>query len=133
MNACFLAAGCLATGATFVHAVLGELWILRKLDPAKLAPTASGDGAVTKTYLRGIWHLVTVNLAVSAAVLLRAALAGPDGGAAAALVPVVALLFTGYTAVVVGLLARTPILFLRIPQSIAIAAIAALTWLGLFR
>jgi len=128
MNAEVATAATLAALATLAHGILGELWILKPLGP--LHATPFGDGAVTKGLVRGCWHFVTADFAVSAAFLVRLALS-PLDERRRALLELLAVSWTAYLAiyvVMVFVVVRDPRLVLRVPQGFVFAAVAALAW-----
>lgn len=114
--------GVLATVATLVHAILGERFILCRLRNEGLPASKIADPDLARCYLRVVWHMVTLDFALSAALLFVA----PEFGR------VVALHFAGSLAVALTVVigSRRFDAFWRVPQIYLLLAIAATAWFG---
>lgn len=123
--------GGLAAVDLLVHGILGERFLVSRLRDEGLPSTPAGDPGLIRPYLRVIWHLVTVDLAVSAAILFACAHFG-SGPTTTLFARVVAAKFTGYA--VVGVLVacrhRRFDAFRKIPQLYLLIAIAVTAALG---
>ena len=132
MNAPLIAAGSVAIVAAAIHGAAGEVLVVRKLSPARLAPSPFGGPVLTKAMIHASWHLTTIAfLVVGAALLISGSLL--DGDAAQAIGLAGACAFTGFAAVVVGMGAaymRSPRYLLRHPGPAVLTATAALAWWG---
>ena len=129
MNLLLGGAASLAAIGVFWHGVGGEVGIVRRLDPETLAPSFFGDGDITKRFLRACWHLFTVVLVASSAVLFWLAQA-PPGPATIAVSRLVAAEFAGFLVVYLVVAVGRPVLFVRAPQWLFFSAVAALAWMG---
>ncbi|MCM1972116.1 hypothetical protein [Streptomyces sp. G1] len=124
MNGWLLAAGITASGVAAVHLVGGHRDVVRPL-------LACGLADEPKRVLHAVWHMVSVDLALSAAFLIHLALT--DGTPATGLTAwFVAAHFVAYSAVflVVTLSVGWPKPLLRLPQWILLLPVAALTAAG---
>ena len=129
MNGLLTSAAVLAAIGVVWHGVGGEIGIVRRLDPATLAPSFFGDGDITKRFLRACWHLLTVVFAATSLGLGWLAQA-PAGPGTVAVTRLVAMEFLGFIVVYVAVAAARPALFVRAPQWAFFAAVAALAWIG---
>jgi hypothetical protein len=132
VNVQLLAAGFLAVLAAAIHGGAGELLVVRRLSPERLAPSAFGGPRMTWAMIHVTWHVTTIAfLAVGIALLLSGSVL--EGDAARAVGLVAAGTSTGFAAVALGLGAtdtRTPRSLLRHPGPIALAVVAGLAWWG---
>lgn len=124
MNGWLLTAGITAFGVAAVHIVAGHRDVVRPLLSCGLADEP-------RRVLHAVWHMVTVDLVLSAATLVYLALA--DGTAGADLVAwFVAAHFLGYATafLVITLSVGWPKPLLRLPQWILLLPVALLTVAG---
>ncbi|MCP3758134.1 hypothetical protein [Streptomyces sp. TBY4] len=124
MNGWLLAAGITASGVAATHLIGGHRDVVRPL-------LSSGLAEEPKRVLHAVWHMVTVDLALSAAVLLHLALA--DGTSGTGLMAwFVAAHFVAYSIafLVITLSVGWPKPLLRLPQWILLLPVAALTAAG---
>ncbi|AVZ73592.1 hypothetical protein SLUN_16845 [Streptomyces lunaelactis] len=124
MNGWLLAAGITAFGVAAVHIVAGHRDVVRPLLSCGLADEP-------KRVMHAVWHMVTVDLVLSAAGLVY--LAQADGTAGADLVAwFVAAHFFAYAAafLAVSLSVDWPKPLLRLPQWILLLPVALLTAVG---
>ncbi|MFD3538679.1 hypothetical protein ACFWUQ_04170 [Streptomyces sp. NPDC058662] len=124
MNSWLLAAGITASGVAAVHAVAGGRDVVRPLLSCGLADEP-------KRVLHAVWHMVTVDLVLSAVALVYLALA--NGAAGTDLVAwFVAAHFLAYAAafLVITLSVGWSKPLLRLPQWILLLPVALLTAAG---
>ncbi|MGW6861725.1 hypothetical protein [Streptomyces xanthophaeus] len=124
MNGWFLAAGITASGVAVTHIVAGHRDVVRPLLHCGLADEP-------KRVLHAVWHMVSIDLVLSAAALVH--LARADGTSATGpLAWFVAAHFLAYAAafLVVTLSVGWPKPLLRLPQWILLLPVAALTGAG---
>ncbi|MEV6393460.1 hypothetical protein AB0M39_01510 [Streptomyces sp. NPDC051907] len=124
MNGWLLAGGITAFGVSAVHIVAGRRDVVRPLLSCGLADEP-------KRVFHAVWHMVTVDLVLSAAALLYLALA-EDTSATSLVAWFVAAHFVAYTVVflVVTLSVGWPKPLLRLPQWILLLPVAVLTAAG---
>lgn len=124
MNGWLLSAGITAAGVAVVHLIGGHRDVVRPL-------LSCGLSDEPKRVLHAVWHMVTVDLVLSAAALVHLALA-EDTSATGPMAWFVAAHFAAYAAVflVVTLSAGWPKPLLRLPQWILLLPVAALTAAG---
>lgn len=124
MNGWLLAAGITASGVAAVHIVGGHRDVVRPLLSCGLADEP-------KRVLHAVWHMVSVDLVLSAAALLYLALAD-DTSATGPMAWFVAAHFVAYAGVflIVTLSVDWPKPLLRLPQWILLLPIAVLTVAG---
>ena len=132
MNVPLIVAGAIGVLAAGVHGVAGEILVVRKLSLERLAGSPFGSARMTKAMIHVTWHITTVAfLVVGCALVVSGAVL--DGDSARAVAIVAAAAFTGFAAVALGVglaYMRTPRSLLSHPGPIALAATAALAWLG---
>ncbi|MGW7110322.1 hypothetical protein ACWGHU_29685 [Streptomyces xanthophaeus] len=124
MNGWFLAAGITASGVAVTHIVAGHRDVVRPLLSCGLADEP-------KRVLHAVWHMVSIDLVLSAAALVH--LARADGTSATGpLAWFVAAHFLAYAAafLVITLSVGWPKPLLRLPQWILLLPVAALTGAG---
>ncbi|MCP3820550.1 hypothetical protein NLX86_21365 [Streptomyces sp. A3M-1-3] len=124
MNGWLLAAGITALGVAAAHIVGGHRDVVRPL-------LSSGLADEPKRVLHAVWHMVSVDLVLSAVALVYLSLA--DGTSGTALVAwFVAAHFIAYAAafLVITLSVGWPKPLLRLPQWILLLPVAALTAAG---
>ena len=124
MSGVLLAAAVLAALTAAIHSFVGGRDVVRPLLASSLAEEP-------RRTLYGCWHIVTVLLVASAAVLFYLAFA--DSGASRdSLARFIALihLASGCVFVAVALSARGPRRLLRFPQWALLLPIGALAWAG---
>ncbi|WP_431771809.1 hypothetical protein [Streptomyces cucumeris] len=124
MNGWLLAAGITAFGVAAAHIVGGHRDVVRPLLSCGLADEP-------KRVLHAVWHMVTVDLVLSAAALVYLALAD-DTSATGLMAWFVAVHFVAYTVafLVVTLSVGWPKPLLRLPQWILLLPVAVLTAAG---
>ncbi|MFJ6935820.1 hypothetical protein [Streptomyces sp. NPDC101132] len=124
MNGWLLAAGITAFGVAAVHIVAGHRDVVRPL-------LSCGLAAEPRRVMHAVWHMVSVDLVLSAAALVWLALAG-DASATGLMAWFVAAHFAAYTVafLVVTLSAGWSKPLLRLPQWILLLPIAVLTAAG---
>ena len=132
MSAPLLAAGCLSFLAAAVHGRAGEILVVRKLSPDRLAGSPFGGPRMTKAMIHVSWHMTTLAFATAGCALL---LSGSvlDGDAARALGLLGAAAITGLAllAVVIGAAyMRSPRTLFRHPAPALLTLTAALAWWG---
>lgn len=125
MNGWFLAAGITAFGVAAVHLVAGHRDVVRPLLTCALADEP-------KRVLHVVWHMVSVDLTLSAVVLVSLALAD-DTSATGLVAWFVAAHFVAYAVafLVVTLSVGWPKPLLRLPQWILLLPVAVLTVAGI--
>ncbi|MGW4757980.1 hypothetical protein [Streptomyces chartreusis] len=125
MNGWFLAAGITAFGVAAVHLVAGHRDVVRPLLACAFADEP-------KRVLHAVWHMVSVDLTLSAAVLVCLALAD-DTSATGLVAWFVAAHFVAYAVafLVVTLSVGWPKPLLRLPQWILLLPVAVLTVAGI--
>jgi hypothetical protein len=132
VNVPLIVAGCLAILGAALHGVGGEVLVARKLSPAMLPPSRLGGPRMTMAMIHTTWHMTTIAyLAVGSALLLSGSVL--DGDAARGISLLAAGASTGFAALAVGLgvaYAQSPRSLFRHPGPLALAAVAALAWLG---
>jgi hypothetical protein len=131
VNVPLIVAGSLAILGAAVHAVGGEVLLVRKLSLDALPSSRLGGPRMTKTMIHVTWHMTTIAfLTVGSALLLSGAVL--DGDAARALALVAAGTSTGFAALAVGLggAGLSPRSLFRHPGPLALTATAALAWWG---
>lgn len=124
MNGWLLAAGITAFGVSAVHIVAGHRDVVRPLLSCGIADEPKG-------VMHAVWHMVTVDLVLSAAALVYLALA--DGTPGTGLVAwFVAAHFFAYAAAFlsVSLSVDWPKPLLRLPQWLLLLPVALLTAAG---
>ncbi|MFJ3921690.1 hypothetical protein [Streptomyces sp. NPDC090022] len=124
MNGWFLAAGLTASGVAAVHIAAGHRDVVRPLLSCGLADEP-------RRVLHVVWHMVSVDLVLSAAALLYLAPAD-DTSATGPVAWFVAAHFVAYTAafLVVTLSVGWPRPLLRLPQWMLLLPVAVLTVAG---
>ncbi|MFF0204556.1 hypothetical protein [Streptomyces sp. NPDC005017] len=124
MNGWLLAAGITASGVAAVHMAAGHRDVVRPLLSCALADEP-------RRVLHAVWHMVTVDLVLSAAALVYLALSH-DTSATAPMAWFVAAHFAAYTVafLVVTLSVGWPKPLLRLPQWILLLPVAVLTAAG---
>ncbi|MEU2119347.1 hypothetical protein ABZ567_27715 [Streptomyces sp. NPDC016459] len=124
MNGWLLAAGVTALGVAAAHIVGGHRDVVRPLLSCGLADEP-------KRVLHAVWHMVSVDLVLSAAALVYLALAD-DTSATAPMAWFVAAHFVAYAGafLVVTLSVGWPKPLLRLPQWILLLPVAILTVAG---
>ncbi|USQ85433.1 hypothetical protein NFX46_17585 [Streptomyces phaeoluteigriseus] len=124
MNGWLLAAGITASGVAAAHIVGGHRDVVRPLLSCGLADEP-------KRVLHAVWHMVSVDLVLSAAALVYLALAD-DTSATGPMAWFVAAHFVAYAAafLVVTLSVGWPRPLLRLPQWILLLPVAVLTAAG---
>ncbi|MFD3934963.1 hypothetical protein ACFWSF_39400 [Streptomyces sp. NPDC058611] len=124
MNGWLLAAGITASGVAAAHIVGGHRDVVRPLLSCGLADEP-------KRVLHAVWHMVSIDLVLSAAVLVHLALADTTS-ATGPLAWFVAAHFLAYTAafLVVTLSVGWPKPLLRLPQWFLLLPVAALAAAG---
>lgn len=124
MNGWLLAAGITASGVAAAHIVGGHRDVVRPLLSCGLADEP-------RRVLHAVWHMVSIDLVLSAAVLVHLALADA-APATGPLAWFVAAHFLAYTAafLVVTLSVGWPKPLLRLPQWFLLLPVAALTAAG---
>ncbi|MFI8104773.1 hypothetical protein [Streptomyces sp. NPDC086023] len=124
MNGWLLAAGITAFGVAAVHIVAGHRDVVRPLLSCGLADEP-------RRVMHAVWHMVSVDLVLSAAALVWLALAG-DTSATGLMAWFVAAHFAAYAVafLVVTLSAGWSKPLLRLPQWILLLPIAVLTAAG---
>ncbi|MFD3802961.1 hypothetical protein ACFWTC_04860 [Streptomyces sp. NPDC058619] len=124
MNGWLLAAGITASGVAAAHIVGGHRDVVRPLLSCGLADEP-------KRVLHAVWHMVSIDLVLSAAVLVHLALADATS-ATGPLAWFVAAHFLAYTAafLVVTLSVGWPKPLLRLPQWFLLLPVAALAAAG---
>jgi hypothetical protein len=128
VNVPLLIAGSLALLGAAVHGVGGEVLVVRRLSPEVLPSSPFGSPVMTKTIIRGTWHMTTITfLTVGSALVLSGSVLHGDTPRGMALVAAGAS--TGFAAVaLVGALARAPRSLFRHPAPILLSAVAVLAW-----
>ena len=132
MNIPLVLAGALGVLAAAVHGAGGELLVVRRLSPKRLAPSRFGGPRMTKAMIHVSWHITTFAFLVAGAALIVAGSA-LDGDVERAVAVLAAAAFTGFAAIVVGLggaYMRSPRSLLSHPGPAALTATAALAWWG---
>ncbi|WCD89835.1 hypothetical protein KPP03845_106259 [Streptomyces xanthophaeus] len=124
MNGWFLAAGITASGVAVTHIIAGHRDVVRPLLSCGLADEP-------KRVLHAVWHMVSIDLVLSAAALIHLARAHATS-ATGPLVWFVAAHFLAYAAafLVVTLSVGWPKPLLRLPQWILLLPVAVLTGAG---
>ncbi|MCY0931268.1 hypothetical protein OTB20_34815 [Streptomyces sp. H27-H1] len=124
MNGWLLAAGVTAAGVAGVHLVAGHR------DPVRPLLT-SGLADVPKRTLHAVWHLVSADLALAAAVLIYLAVE-PQSSGTDLVALFVAVHFIAYSAVflVITVSAGWSKPLLRLPQWMLLLPVAIMSWLG---
>ncbi|MFD3326782.1 hypothetical protein [Streptomyces sp. NPDC058701] len=124
MNGWLLAAGITASGVAAAHIAGGHRDVVRPL-------LACGLSDEPKRVLHAVWHMVSIDLVLSAAALVHLALAGATS-ATGPLAWFVAAHFLAYTVafLVVTLSVGWPKPLLRLPQWFLLLPVAALTAAG---
>ncbi|MEV4166794.1 hypothetical protein [Nonomuraea dietziae] len=124
MNGWLLAAGITAFGVAAVHIVGGHRDVVLPLLSCELADEP-------KRVLHAVWHMVSVDLVLSAAALVYLALAD-DRSATGLMAWFVAVHFVAYAVafLVVTLSVGWPKPLLRLPQWILLLPVAVLTVVG---
>lgn len=129
MNWLWIVAGSIATVGGFAHMLLGERWVLSRVDGSTLETSPAGDDDTLKRYVRWFWHVGTAVFLLTAATALLIGLSDaiPHESALATLLAIQgAAMVTAYAVVAVP----RPRIFLRIPQGTAVAIVSVLLWLG---
>lgn len=124
MNGWLLAAGITALGVAAVHIVAGHRDVVRPL-------LSCGLGDEPKRVLHAVWHMVSIDLALSGLALLHLSLTDSTSGTG--MVPwFVAAHFIAYAAafLIVTLSVGWPRPLLRLPQWILLLPVAALAAAG---
>ena len=131
MNVPLFLAGLLALLAAAIHGAAGERLVLRRLWQERLPSTRFGGAAMTKSMVHVTWHITTFAFLATGVGMLLSAWA-LEGEAAEALAWFTAAAFTGYAAIAVGLgsAKHPPRALAQHPGPAALAATAALAWLG---
>lgn len=133
MNTPLLVAGSVALIGAAVHAVGGEVLVVRRLSPEVLPSSRFGGPKTTKTMIRVSWHVATIAFLIVGAVLI---LAGSvlHGDTARTIGLVGASASTAFAALLVGTAcAHGPRALLRHPGPAVLTAVAALAWWGIAR
>ena len=130
MNWYWTIAGTLAVFGGLAHLILGESWIILRLDPAKLNPSPPMQGDTAKRYLRWFWHVGTVNIFGAAAVGLIIGLSDGLIPAERVIANLIAALFFGMFLAFCVVAIPSPKHFVRIPQGPAMLIAAILFWMG---
>lgn len=128
MNVAFAVAGLFALAATAGHSILGERWILSKLEPANLPDLRFLGRGSGLTVIRATWHLLSVAFASAAVVLLWLAFAPADEAARAA-GRAVAVPFFGFVLLIFATAIRKP-KALRHRAWVLFLGTAILAWWG---
>lgn len=128
MSLPLVAAAVLSAVASVVHPLAGELLILRHLPAAQQPSTPFGDGDITRRILRGVWHFVTIDFALSAATLAALSVRPWNEGS----VDVARLISAHFLAygLLIWVLAgrRLAHVLTHVPQWVLLLAIAMLVW-----
>lgn len=123
MNAYLLTASLLIVATAVVHSVLGELWIIGKLDPRGL-PALRGSRAATRRTLRFTWHVTSVlGLGIAAVVLYLASVERLTAEQTAVLRVISVTLFASFLVAIVGSRGRHP-------SWLVFLIVAGLVWRG---
>ena len=131
MNQAYLAAGLLALTGAIVHGGLGEMLVVRRIDPTTLPGTRFGGGTASLRMIRGAWHMVTLSFVGSGLGLTTCAVR--DSSAACDGVGMLAAgLFSGYAAIaiVIPLVAGRPGALVRHPAPVLLTLVSVLAWMG---
>ena len=132
MDVALIIAGSLAILGAAIHGVAGEILVVRKLSPGRLAPSPFGGPVMTKAMIHVTWHVTTIAfLTVGSALVLSGSVL--DGETARGIALVAAGASTGFAAVAVGLGAaytRSPRSLVRHPGPAVLTVTAALAWWG---
>lgn len=128
MSLPLVAAATLSALASVVHPLAGELLILRHLPAAQQPSTPFGDGDITRRILRGVWHFVTIDFVLSAA-MLTALSVRPWTEGSADVARFISAHFVAY-AVLIWVCAgrRLAHVLTHVPQWILLLTIAVLAW-----
>jgi hypothetical protein len=131
VNVPLLVAGSLALLGAAVHGVGGEVLVVRRLSPEVLPASPFGGPVMTKTMIRGTWHMTTIAfLTVGSALVLSGSVL--HGETARGMALVAAGASTGFAAVALGAaLARAPRSLFRHPAPAGLTAVAVLAWWGI--
>src|SRR4051812_50152286 len=80
MNVLLIVAGAIGILAAGVHGVAGEILVVRKLSPERLATSPFGGARMTRAMIHVTWHITTVAFLVVGCALVVAG-AGRDPAA----------------------------------------------------
>src|SRR4051794_41854164 len=80
MNVLLIVAGAIGILAAGVHGVAGEILVVRKLSPERLASSPFGGALMTRAMIHVTWHITTVAFLVVGCALVVAG-AGPHRAA----------------------------------------------------
>src|SRR3954452_2046509 len=98
MNVVLIVAGVIGILAAGVHGVAGEILVVRKLSPERLASSPFGGARMTRAMIHVTLHITTVAyLVVGCAVVVAGA--GLDGDARRSVAVVAAAAFSGFALV----------------------------------
>ena len=131
MNIPLLVAGILAFAGAAIHGIVGDVLLVRRIDPGGLPTTRFGGPAASKLLIRVSWHLLTATFVVFGAAMSVCGL--DDAHDACRRTGIVsASAFTAFAAITIGSGLRTvgPRSLFRHPAPAAFVAIAALAWWG---
>jgi|TARA_B110000914_G_scaffold35794_1_gene28672 hypothetical protein len=127
MNTYLLTGAILAGIGCLWHGILGEIILIRKIDPQKMPSTIIGSSEISSFLLRAVWHVATVWLGMSAIALY---LASSGNNVLGTPVLFIASVFLCCFVVFILMAATMPVVFLRLPQGYLMGAIGVLSWLG---
>lgn len=132
MDAALIVAGSLALAASAIHAVAGEIFLIRKLSLEALPTSPFGDRSMTKAVVHVCWHMTTVALIMVGVALVLSGTA-LEGDAARSMSRLAAAALTGFWALALSLGAyytRSARFVLLHPAPIMFTLAVALAWWG---
>lgn len=123
MNTWLLLAGIIAALTSLIHGIAGELTDIRNLRKSSVPLNEQAE-------LRGVWHVTTALLAVSAVGLIVLALGGASEQGAVLAYGVAALYILSGVVVALGVIVTRGSSLKRVPGYVLLLVIGGLSWLG---